>query len=112
MAVPSPPRRGLCPPFLYRKGRFRAARGASIYLTVEATRAGFLDRKTPRYIHLCDFWGASMALSLKDKETDLNIGDCFSYALAMATDHPLLFKASDFAKMEVRAAMPSEGGAS
>jgi len=42
----------------------------------------------------------------------LNIGDCFSYALAMATDHPLLFKGSDFAKTDVRAAMPSEGDAS
>ena len=42
----------------------------------------------------------------------LNIGDRFSYELAMATDQPLLFKSSDFAKTDVRAAMPSEGGAS
>ena len=42
----------------------------------------------------------------------LNIGACFSYALAMATDHPLIFQGSDFAKTDVRAAMPSEGGAS
>jgi ribonuclease VapC len=34
----------------------------------------------------------------------LNIGDCFSYALAMATDHPLLFKGEDFAKTDVRIA--------
>src|SRR5882724_10919426 len=26
----------------------------------------------------------------------LNIGDCFAYALAVATDHPLLFKGDDF----------------
>ena len=41
----------------------------------------------------------------------LNIGDCFSYALAMATDHPLLFKGSDFAKTDVRVALPGQGGA-
>ena len=37
----------------------------------------------------------------------LNIGDCFSYALAMASEQPLLFKGSDFAKTDVRAAMSS-----
>jgi ribonuclease VapC len=42
----------------------------------------------------------------------LNIGDCFSYALAMATENPLLFKGSDFARTDVRVAMPPEGGAS
>ena len=42
----------------------------------------------------------------------LNIGDCFSYSLAMATDHPLLFKGGDFAKTDVRAAIPGDGGAS
>jgi ribonuclease VapC len=42
----------------------------------------------------------------------LNIGDCFSYALAMATEHPLLFKGSDFAKTDVRVAIPHKGGAS
>jgi len=41
----------------------------------------------------------------------LNIGDCFSYALAVATDHPLLFKGSDFARTDVRAVMPGEGSA-
>jgi ribonuclease VapC len=34
----------------------------------------------------------------------LNIGDCFSYGLAVATDHPLLFKGDDFAKTDVRSA--------
>ena len=36
----------------------------------------------------------------------LNIGDCFSYALAAATDRPLLFKGDDFARTDIRAAMP------
>ena len=39
----------------------------------------------------------------------LNIGDCFSYALAVATDHPLLFRGNDFARTDVRAAMSGAG---
>jgi ribonuclease VapC len=35
----------------------------------------------------------------------LNIGDCFAYALAKATDQPLLFKGADFAKTDVRPAL-------
>jgi ribonuclease VapC len=34
----------------------------------------------------------------------LNIGDCFSYALAIATGHPLLFKGNDFTHTDVRPA--------
>ena len=33
----------------------------------------------------------------------LNFGDCFSYALARASNEPLLFKGSDFAKTDVTA---------
>ncbi len=36
----------------------------------------------------------------------LNIGDCFSYALARATGHPLLFKGNDFSHTDIRAALP------
>src|ERR1700736_2572744 len=35
----------------------------------------------------------------------LNIGDCFSYALAVATDHALLFKGDDFGHTDIRAAV-------
>ena len=35
----------------------------------------------------------------------LNIGDCFAYALAKATDLPLLFKGGDFAHTDVRRAL-------
>ena len=35
----------------------------------------------------------------------LNIGDCFSYALARATGHPLLFKGNDFAQTEIQSAL-------
>jgi ribonuclease VapC len=34
----------------------------------------------------------------------LNIGDCFAYALAIATGHPLLFKGNDFTQTDVRPA--------
>jgi ribonuclease VapC len=36
----------------------------------------------------------------------LNIGDCFSYALATATNHPLLFKGNDFNHTDIRAVLP------
>lgn len=35
----------------------------------------------------------------------LNIGDCFSYALAKATDQPLLFKGDDFAQTDIASAL-------
>jgi ribonuclease VapC len=35
----------------------------------------------------------------------LNFGDCFSYALAKASDRPLLFKGSDFTRTDVAAVL-------
>jgi ribonuclease VapC len=35
----------------------------------------------------------------------LNFGDCFSYALAKATDFPLLFKGRDFAATDIQSAL-------
>jgi ribonuclease VapC len=35
----------------------------------------------------------------------LNIGDCFAYALAKATDQPLLFKGDDFNHTDLRSAL-------
>lgn len=35
----------------------------------------------------------------------LNFGDCFSYALAYATDEPLLFKGDDFVHTDVKRAV-------
>ncbi len=35
----------------------------------------------------------------------LNIGDCFSYALARATGHTLLFKGGDFAQTDIPVAL-------
>ncbi|MDE0047854.1 MAG: type II toxin-antitoxin system VapC family toxin [bacterium] len=40
----------------------------------------------------------------------LNFGDCFAYALAETTGEPLLFKGSDFALTDVRAALPPQVG--
>ena len=34
----------------------------------------------------------------------LNYGDCFAYALARATDCPLLYKGDDFARTDIRSA--------
>ena len=35
----------------------------------------------------------------------LNIGDCFSYALARATGYPLLFKGNDFTHTDIQPAL-------
>lgn len=35
----------------------------------------------------------------------LNFGDCFSYALARATEQPLLFKGEDFARTDITPAL-------
>ena len=35
----------------------------------------------------------------------LNLGDCFSYGLAVALDLPLLFKGDDFARTDVKVAL-------
>jgi ribonuclease VapC len=39
----------------------------------------------------------------------LNIGDCFVYALARATGHPLLFKGDDFIHTDIMSALPTAG---
>jgi ribonuclease VapC len=41
----------------------------------------------------------------------LNIGDCFSYALAVATDDTLLFKGDDFTHTDIRPALPPAAAA-
>ena len=40
----------------------------------------------------------------------LNFGDCFSYALAQATNRPLLFKGHDFSKTDVTPAVSEVHG--
>ncbi len=40
----------------------------------------------------------------------LNFGDCFAYALAATTGESLLYKGDDFARTDVAAALPSDGG--
>jgi ribonuclease VapC len=35
----------------------------------------------------------------------LNMGDCFSYALAKGLDAPLLYKGDDFARTDIRSAL-------
>ncbi len=39
----------------------------------------------------------------------LNLGDCFAYALARATERPLLFKGADFGRTDVTPAAPGAG---
>lgn len=37
----------------------------------------------------------------------LNLGDCFAYALARELDAPLLYKGDDFARTDIRSALPA-----
>ncbi len=37
----------------------------------------------------------------------LNLGDCFAYALAREMDAPLLYKGDDFARTDIRPALPA-----
>ncbi len=39
----------------------------------------------------------------------LNLGDCFSYALAKQSGQPLLYKGNDFTQTDVRPAVPLKG---
>lgn len=39
-------------------------------------------------------------------QAGLNIGDCFSYALAKATEHRLLFKGNDFNHTDIPTVLP------
>jgi ribonuclease VapC len=39
-------------------------------------------------------------------EAALNFNDCMSYALAKSLDAPLLYKGDDFAKTDIRSALP------
>jgi len=39
----------------------------------------------------------------RSARTPLNFGDCFSYALALIRDEPLLFKGDDFARTDIKA---------
>lgn len=36
---------------------------------------------------------------------DLNLGDCFAYALATSSEQPLLFKGNDFSQTDIRSAL-------
>jgi ribonuclease VapC len=40
----------------------------------------------------------------------LNMGDCFSYALARDLDEPLLFKGEDFAQTDIELVVDNAGG--
>ena len=61
-------------------------------------------------------WPASMATARLAAEAEarfgkrtpanLNLGDCFAFALAKEMDAPLLFKGNDFSRTDIRPALP------
>ncbi len=52
-------------------------------------------------------WSAASAFARFGRGTpaDLNLGDCFAYALARSGDLPLLYKGEDFPRTDVRSAL-------
>ncbi|HEY1179474.1 MAG TPA: type II toxin-antitoxin system VapC family toxin [Phytomonospora sp.] len=49
--------------------------------------------------------GAFLRFGRGNHPARLNLGDCFSYALAKTLDAPLLYKGDDFAQTDVRSAL-------
>ena len=43
-------------------------------------------------------------IPVSPEHAELNLGDCFSYALAASLDEPLLFVGNDFSKTDIRVA--------
>ena len=43
-------------------------------------------------------------------KADLNLGDCFAYALAKSTGEALLFKGNDFSHTDITPALPAAAG--
>jgi ribonuclease VapC len=43
-------------------------------------------------------------------KADLNLGDCFAYALAKSTGEALLFKGNDFSHTDITPALPPAAG--
>jgi ribonuclease VapC len=67
-------------------------------------RAGFqVESVTPHQVRLAR--DAYAAYGKGRSAAGLNFGDCFSYALAKATDFPLLFKGRDFAATDIQSAL-------
>ena len=48
---------------------------------------------------------AGAAIGKGRHPAELNLGDCFAYALAKERGEPLLFKGDDFAQTDVKAAL-------
>jgi ribonuclease VapC len=66
--------------------------------------AGFqIESVTPQQAQLAR--EAYVAYGKGRKKAGLNYGDCFPYALAKATDLPLLFKGRDFSATDIRSAI-------
>jgi ribonuclease VapC len=65
---------------------------------------------TPQHAEIA--FGAFRRFGKGRHRAAMNIGDCFSYALAIATDHALLFKGNDFIHTDVRPVLTPPTGRS
>ena len=69
--------------------------------TIQAQEAPILPAIADRAIAAAAKFGRVVS-----HQADLNLGDCFAYALAKVTGEPLLFKGADFAKTDIFAPLP------
>jgi ribonuclease VapC len=70
---------------------------------------------TPPHVRVVDFTAEMYALATdafdrygkgRGHRAQLNFGDCLAYAAAKARDVPLLYKGTDFARTDIRSALP------
>jgi len=82
-----------------RVGRLRGDAGLVELRTLLADYGVQVEPVTERHA-----WLAAEAFQRYGRGTpaDLNLGDCFAYALAQAEGAPLLFKGDDFTRTDVR----------
>ena len=80
--------------------------GAAVWAEVEALLAGIAIEVAPftagQAALACEGW---RRFGKGRHPAGLNLGDCFSYALARERGEPLLFRGEDFARTDVRRAL-------
>jgi ribonuclease VapC len=80
---------------LTRKGEGGLSELRSFLVRAEVERAAITDDQAELAIDAFRQFGKGR------HRAGLNIGDCFSYALAKATGEPLLFKGNDFSQTDI-----------
>ena len=87
------------------EGRGGAAAGVELDAFLEVTGIELVPVTTEQFIVARRAW---RRFGKGNHPAGLNFGDCFAYALAEASGEPLLFKGDDFARTDIKLALPVE----